>query len=69
MIDPHARALPCEQGKRASTHLRQCTETYETTQGNAFTIERLMPVPYKMGIEFRYLDFKYQSKMQLLSKC
>ena len=28
----------------------QDTETYETTQGNAFTIERLMPVPYKLGI-------------------
>ena len=26
------------------------TETYETTQGNAFTVERLMPVPYKMSI-------------------
>ena len=26
------------------------TETYETTQGNAFTIERLMPVPYKMTL-------------------
>ena len=24
------------------------TETYDTTQGNAFTIERLMPVPYKL---------------------
>ena len=22
------------------------TDSYETTQGNAFTIERLMPVPY-----------------------
>lgn len=26
------------------------TDSYETTQGNAFTIDRLMPVPYKMGI-------------------
>ena len=26
------------------------TESYETTQGNAFTIERLMPVPYKLSI-------------------
>ena len=23
-------------------------DTYEVTQGNAFTIERLMPVPYKL---------------------
>jgi hypothetical protein len=26
------------------------SETYETTQGNAFTVERLMPVPYRMTI-------------------
>ena len=26
------------------------TDTYETTQGNAFTIERLMPVPYKLSV-------------------
>jgi len=28
----------------------QATDTYDTTQGNAFTIERLMPVPYRMTI-------------------
>jgi hypothetical protein len=27
------------------------TDTYETTQGNAFTIERLMPVPYKLTLK------------------
>ena len=26
------------------------TESYDTTQGNAFTIERLMPVPYKLSV-------------------
>jgi hypothetical protein len=26
------------------------TDTYETTQGNAFTIERQMPVPFEMTI-------------------
>jgi len=28
----------------------QDTQTYETTQGNAFTIEKLMPVPYKLTV-------------------
>jgi hypothetical protein len=38
------------------------TDTYETTQGNAFTIERLMPVPLQTDHKSGYLDFKYQSK-------
>ena len=34
-------------------HVRQreydpSTQTYETTQGNAFTVERLMPAPYNL---------------------
>jgi hypothetical protein len=44
------------------------TETYETTQGNAFTIERLMPVPYKMGITLDIWTSNTNQKMQLLEQ-
>lgn len=44
------------------------TETYETTQGNAFTIERLMPVPYKLGITLDIWTSNTNQKMQLLEQ-
>lgn len=44
------------------------TESYETTQGNAFTIERLMPVPYKMGITLDIWTSNTNQKMQLLEQ-
>jgi len=46
----------------------QTTETYETTQGNAFTIERLMPVPYKLGITLDIWTSNTNQKMQLLEQ-
>ena len=46
----------------------QDTETYETTQGNAFTIERLMPVPYKLGITLDIWTSNTNQKMQLLEQ-
>jgi len=44
------------------------TETYETTQGNAFTVERLMPVPYKMGITLDIWTSNTNQKFQLLEQ-
>jgi hypothetical protein len=42
------------------------TETYETTQGNAFSVERLMPVPFKLTINLRHLDKQYQSEVAVV---
>ena len=44
------------------------TETYETTQGNAFTIERLMPVPYKMTINLDIWTSNTNQKWQLFEQ-
>jgi hypothetical protein len=44
------------------------TDTYETTQGNAFTIERLMPVPYRMTINLDIWTSNTNQKMQLLEQ-
>ena len=44
------------------------TESYETTQGNAFTVERLMPVPYKLGITLDIWTSNTNQKMQLLEQ-
>lgn len=44
------------------------TDTYETTQGNAFTIERLMPVPYKMTINCDFWTSNNNQKMQLFEQ-
>ena len=42
------------------------TETYETTQGNAFTVERLMPVPFKLTINLDIWTSNTNQKLQLL---
>lgn len=44
------------------------TETYETTQGNAFTIERLMPVPYRLTINLDIWTSNTNQKLQLLEQ-
>lgn len=46
----------------------EATESYETTQGNAFTIERLMPVPYKMTINLDIWTSNTNQKMQLFEQ-
>jgi len=46
----------------------ETTETYETTQGNAFTVERLMPVPYKLGITLDIWTSNTNQKLQLLEQ-
>ncbi len=44
------------------------TETYETAQGNAFTIERLMPVPYKITINCDIWTSNTNQKFQLFEQ-
>ena len=44
------------------------SETYDTTQGNAFTIERLMPVPYKMTINCDIWTSNTNQKLQLFEQ-
>jgi hypothetical protein len=44
------------------------TDTYETTQGNAFTIERAMPVPYEMTVNLDVWTSNTNQKMQLLEQ-
>jgi len=44
------------------------TDTYETTQGNAFTIERLMPVPYKMTLNLDIWTSNTNQKMQIFEQ-
>ena len=44
------------------------TETYETTQGNAFTIERLMPVPFKLTINLDIWTSNTNQKLQILEQ-
>jgi hypothetical protein len=44
------------------------TETFETTQGNAFTIERLMPVPYKMTMNLDIWTSNTNQKFQLFEQ-
>ena len=38
------------------------TQSYETTQGQAFTVERLMPVPYTLRIRVYFWTTNYQQK-------
>lgn len=44
------------------------TDSYESTQGNAFTIERLMPVPYKLTLKLDIWTSNTNQKMQLLEQ-
>jgi hypothetical protein len=44
------------------------TDSYETTQGNAFTIDRLMPVPYKLTVNLDIWTSNTNQKMQILEQ-
>jgi hypothetical protein len=44
------------------------TESYETTQGNAFTVERLMPVPFKLTINLDIWTSNTNQKLQILEQ-
>lgn len=44
------------------------TQSYEETQGQAFTIERLMPVPYTLRITVDFWTTNYNQKLQLIEQ-
>jgi hypothetical protein len=44
------------------------TGEYETTQGNAFTIERLMPVPYTLRLTVDFWTSNVQQKLQIFEQ-
>ena len=44
------------------------TQTYEQTQGNAFTVERLMPVPYNLTINLDIWTTNTTMKLQILEQ-
>lgn len=46
----------------------QETGQYETTQGQAFTVERLMPVPYTLRITVDFWTTNYQQKLELIEQ-
>ena len=46
----------------------EATDTYEVTQGNAFTIDRLMPVPFELTIKLDVWTSNTNQKMQLLEQ-
>lgn len=46
----------------------QNTQSYETTQGQAFTVERLMPVPYTLRLTVDLWTTNYQQKLEIMEQ-
>jgi hypothetical protein len=46
----------------------QDTQTYETTQGQAFTVERLMPVPYTLRVQVDMWTTNYNQKLEIIEQ-
>jgi hypothetical protein len=46
----------------------QDTQSYETTQGQAFTVERLMPVPYTLKITVDFWTTNYNQKLEIIEQ-
>lgn len=44
------------------------SESYETTQGQAFTVERLMPVPYTLRVQVDFWTTNYNQKLELFEQ-
>ena len=44
------------------------TQSYETTQGQAFSIERLMPVPYTLRVTVDMWTTNYNQKLQIIEQ-
>jgi hypothetical protein len=44
------------------------TQSYETTQGQAFTVERLMPVPYTLRMQVDFWTTNYNQKLELIEQ-
>ena len=67
------RARVQEPNFVSKMHIRQReydadTGTYLQTQGNAFTVERLMPVPYKLTMKADIWTSNLTQKLQLLEQ-
>jgi len=44
------------------------TQTFEQTQGQAFTVERIMPVPYTLRVTVDFWTTNYNQKLELLEQ-
>ena len=44
------------------------TQAFETTQGDAFTVERIMPVPYTLRITVDFWTTNYNQKLELIEQ-
>jgi hypothetical protein len=44
------------------------SQSYETTQGQAFTVERLMPVPYTLRVTVDFWTTNYNQKLELIEQ-
>lgn len=44
------------------------TQEFESTQGNAYTVERLMPVPYTLRVNVDFWTSNYNQKLELLEQ-
>ena len=44
------------------------TQSYDTTQGQAFTVERIMPVPYTLRITVDFWTTNYNQKLELIEQ-
>lgn len=44
------------------------TDEWETTQGNAFNVERIMPVPYTLRITVDFWTTNYKQKLELIEQ-
>ena len=69
----YARDRVQEPHHISKMHVRQRqydpeTGTYSTAQGNAFTIERAMPVPYNLSINLDVWTTNLQQKLQLFEQ-
>jgi hypothetical protein len=48
--------------------LNQETGQYEQVQGQAFTLERLMPVPYKLRVTVDFWTTNYNQKLEIIEQ-
>ena len=48
--------------------VNQDTGEFEQTQGQAFTLERMMPVPYKLRVTADFWTTNYQQKLELIEQ-
>lgn len=46
----------------------QETQSYTTTQGQAFTVERIMPVPYTLRVTVDFWTTNYNQKLELIEQ-